>query len=435
MTSMTLSRCFTVSLFLLSLLTFPLLAQPTHFVVSNVNDDGSGSLRQAIRDVNAACQLVSMPCEIVFQIPAPVPESGWFTIQPFSALPEIVASVNIDGASQKLFTGDTNPDGPEIEINGAFVKDQSGLRLRPTCAVDVRNLAVNGFAIYGIEVNRQSLGNTDPCIVSGYLRLAVNISENYLGTDPRGRVARPNLRGLGIFTVYSEVTDNLISGNRRSGIYVTDSFITEIFRNTIGIGKDGAPLGNGAGIFLHDTSIADITANVIAHNDGMAIARPANGLITIRGNSMYDNLQQGIDIGTDGTTPNRAEDLGFPNRPVLYSATYDPILNATIVRGRLDSMASGTLPSFDIDIFASARLSVWAYPQAELVVQHLRVENGHSNFEVTVPGDLRGQWITASNTSTHFHGLARKPGDVATESHESGRAGSTSELSDAVMAR
>jgi parallel beta-helix repeat protein len=432
---MTLSRRFPVSLLLLFLLTLPALAQQTQFVVSNVNDDGSGSLRQAILDVNAACQLTFTPCEILFQIPAPVPESGWFTIQPFSALPEIVAGVKIDGASQKLFTGDTNPDGPEIEINGAFVNDQSGLRLRPTCTVDVRNLAVNGFAIYGIEIHRQPLGNSDPCIEAGYLRLTVTVQENYLGTDPRGRVAKPNLRGLGIFTVYSEVTNNLISGNRRSGIYVTDSFITEIQRNTIGIAKDGSPLPNGAGIFLHDTSIADIISNVIAHNDGMAIARPKNGLISIRGNSMYDNLQQGIDIGTDGTTPNRVEDLGFPNRPVLYSATYDPIRNATIVRGRLDSINSGTLPGFDIDFFASTRLSVWAYPQAERVVEHLHLEDGHSDFEIALPGDLRGQWITASNTSTHFLGLAKKPGDVGPESHESGLAGSTSELSDAVMAR
>lgn len=55
----------------------------------------------------------------MFNIEGPVPEEGWFTIRPRSPLPAITAQhFSLEGASQTRHTGDSNPEGPEIVIDG-----------------------------------------------------------------------------------------------------------------------------------------------------------------------------------------------------------------------------------------------------------------------------------------------------------------------------
>jgi uncharacterized repeat protein (TIGR01451 family) len=305
----------------------PLVRQ---LVVSNVADEGGGSLRQAMLDVNAFCP-APKPCAILFRIAAPVPESGWFTIQPRTPLPEIAGAVTIDGTTQTLATGDTNRDGPEVEINGALVTEESGIRLVGDCEQWVRGLAVNGFPGYGIQIRR---AETRPC---GFA--VQSVVENYLGTDPLGRTAKPNQRGLGLFSVAAAASNNLISGNLRSGVYVVGTRFVDLTGNHIGISVQRSPLGNGAsGIFLDMPSGAGtIFGNTIANNTHWAIARTSGAELEIVSNEIFDNVLQGIDFDLDLRTPNREHDLGMPNHPVLFSASYDPVRNVTVVRGRLDS--------------------------------------------------------------------------------------------------
>jgi uncharacterized repeat protein (TIGR01451 family) len=406
-------------------------------VVTNTGDEGSGSLRQAIHDVNALC-LALEPCAILFRIPAPVPEHGWFTIQPRTPLPEILASVRIDGRAQTAFTGDSNPLGPEIEINGALVNGESGIRLRPNCEGAVHGLAVNGFPGYGIEILGGQDLESDRC--HHQVLASANVSGNYLGTDPRGLVAVPNQRGLGVSAVYTNVTDNVISGNRRSGVFVEGVYYANISRNRIGVGTDGSALGNGAGIFLNldspfgSGSGADVLENVIANND-MAIARTRTGEILVSKNSVFDNIQQAIDVDLDAGTPNRENDTDVPNGPVLFAATYDPVRNATIVRGRIDSSYYGNTHS--IEIYASSRLSVWGMPQAEQSVALEGILTTHQDFEIVVPLDLRGKWITATHSAARFIGWVRPPATsggrgIGGQSHQNYHPANTSELSNAV---
>src|SRR5262245_56776486 len=65
---------------------------PATFVVTNVNNPGAGSLRQAILDANSS----SGADTITFNIPG----SGVHTIAPTSALPNITEAVTIDGYTQ-----------------------------------------------------------------------------------------------------------------------------------------------------------------------------------------------------------------------------------------------------------------------------------------------------------------------------------------------
>src|SRR5947209_1999009 len=84
------------------------------FTVTNTNDSGAGSLRQAILDANANPGLDT----IAFNIPG----AGVQTISPASVLPTITDSVIIDGYSQPGSSANTDPNG----FNGTLLIELSG---------------------------------------------------------------------------------------------------------------------------------------------------------------------------------------------------------------------------------------------------------------------------------------------------------------------
>jgi len=388
-----------------------------HLLVTNTADEGTGSLRQALIEARTRC--ATDLCTVDFRIPPPVPEGGWFTIRPASPLPEVFGPLKIDGATQTRFGGDTNKDGPEIEIDGSQLDAGHGFAFRDSCEAHVLDLAIHGFPGHAIDVQGGKCGGS--AIIQG----------NYLGTDARGLTAIPNERGVVISNGTSvSIDENLISGNRRAGIFIGKALYARVDGNRIGVNAKGEPLGNGAsGVFLDVAGSifytwgADVEDNVIAYNGEWGVCRTPGGAVIVTRNSIHDNLVSGIDIGLDFETPNHRDDtFTFPNKPLLTSATYDPVTQTTIVRGRLDSDGvPGTGPGFTIDLYASSGLSVWGYPQGEEMVAFQRV-SGHADFEIVIARDLRGKLITATNTRRH----------ILAFSHQSPSPGETSEFSNVI---
>ena len=93
-------------------------APAAQWLVTNTQDSGPGSLRQAISDALAHN---STPQIIAFQIPTSDPgfDGKTFTIRPLMQLPTLLGNVVISGTTQAAFAGDTNPLGPEIVLNGS----------------------------------------------------------------------------------------------------------------------------------------------------------------------------------------------------------------------------------------------------------------------------------------------------------------------------
>jgi len=198
------------------------------FYVSSTANDGAGSLRQAILDANADCA-GHEPCAIAFRI-SEASETPWKTIRITSPLPTLTAhQLRIDGSTQTAFFGDTNPDGPEIEISGGGRVDGDGLPIMP-CVNEVANLAIGGFL-------RDAISMTDAQGCGGELH------HLYLGTDPTGSFARPNGRGISgairsttalLYGGALNIHDCVISGNTGSGIFGTSGLL-QIFNNRIGV--------------------------------------------------------------------------------------------------------------------------------------------------------------------------------------------------------
>ncbi|MDQ3282673.1 MAG: right-handed parallel beta-helix repeat-containing protein [Acidobacteriota bacterium] len=412
-----------------------------HILVENTRDEGEGSLRQALLDASSQC--TTAPCVVDFRIAEPLPASGYYTIQPRTPLPVVGGFTTIDGATQTRFGGDTNPQGPEIEINGSLVSYGNGLNLGEGCEVRVLNVAVNGFAGSGIEASRRTADYT-ACNRFALITLPNTlIAKNYVGVDARGENAVPNERGV-VFVESTDglIEDNLLSGNRRSGLYADAVRYLGIRRNRIT--RNGA-----SGMFLNVGTRepnalgagADVENNIIAFNEHWGIARTARGEISILGNSIYANRYQGIDVNLDFETPNQANDLNrVPNKPFLTSATYDAASNTTIVQGSVTSKPALFFTIFTVEVFASADLSLYGQPQGQtrvaVLTKELNDREGPGAFTITIPGDLRGQWITATLTRSHFVGFATipRPSGVDPNSHYvTDRPADTSEFSNAIL--
>ena len=90
------------------------------FVVTNVNDSGAGSLRQAILDANAN------PGVDLINFNIPVVAGASFVIKPLSALPVINRPVIIDGYTQPFSVANTSPPGTGNNATLLIQLDGSG---------------------------------------------------------------------------------------------------------------------------------------------------------------------------------------------------------------------------------------------------------------------------------------------------------------------
>lgn len=354
------------------------------YAVTTVADDGPGSLRDAIVQANANC--TPGPCRIVFEIPPPVPAEGWFTITPVEPLPTITAErVSVEGLRQKAFTGDTNPLGPEIAIDGRLA--HRGLRIVSRCEAVIEGLALGNFD----EDQGLWFGGGAGC-PDAYRPDRRAVASNTIGVDPTGTTAWPNLRGLNADGGNVAVSNNVISHNRYSGVWMWNGSARFDHNRIENNGASGIFLGPN----VDDVTIAGNT--ISNHRDmGIAVAH-SKAHVEIHGNTMKDNGGLGIDWGLDGVSPVDADDKEGPsNAPVLLSATYDAAQNRTLITLSVKSTPLGT--SSDqagiIDFYGNAA------PDGEgeklLGTAHADTTTA-GTITVSVAGDLRGQWINATWT-------------------------------------
>lgn len=364
--------------------------------VTSAADDGSGTLRQAIRDANAQC--ATSPCTISL--------AGVNAVQPASALPQVTGVVRFDGgtAARPVLDGSLLAQGDD------------GFVLEGSCAYEVRNLLIRNIPHHAIEA-RQTPNGAELC------------TRTFIGFVPGLLVTKTEIlgseRGIVTKAVDAELTENVIHENRRSGVFIDGAWYSVLRNNVIvNNGASGVFINNGGPRFTIPPG-ADLTGNVIHGNAEFGIARTRNGMVQMQRNSLVRNGVHAYDVDLDLSTPNRENDAaGIPNKPELISATYDPASGNTIVRGIVQ-----TKSGFGLDFYASDSRDARGGPQAE---RWLKFAFAIPNFEVTLPGDLRGQWITATLTKsiTLYFLRAAKP-ETNLDRPSSGA--DTSELSEAIQ--
>jgi uncharacterized repeat protein (TIGR01451 family) len=313
-------------------------------VVTNTNDVGSGSLRQALLDAqNFVC---TSPCSITFNIPAPP-----YKITPLSDFVAIGSNVSLDARTQPGYAGT-----PIVEIDGSsLVASPATLLLNGTGAkvaglsVTRANAASNGIALSGnlntveacfvgltplgataandvgirVDGSNNTIGGnsaTKRNIISNNTVAGIRFSSasantvigNYIGTDPTGSTARPN--GVGVDITGNSDSNfiggptpgeiNVISGNTTYGVHIGGASAGATADNNVitnsYIGPNAAGSANvqnlTAGVAVDDFSTSTLmTGNVISGNqNGIILNGTANS-----GTSILGNL---IGIAPDGST-------------------------------------------------------------------------------------------------------------------------------------
>jgi hypothetical protein len=290
---------------------------PSTFRVTNTNDAGAGSLRQAVERANAD----RGADRIVFAIPTAdagfVDASGngafdpgdYWTIALGSALPDVTDRVVIDGWSQR---GPNYRGRPVIELNGAGAgTGADGLTLDRHAGSTIRGLVINRFDGSGIVIDG-----------GGWHEL----HGNFLGTDAAGTSDQGNTQA-GVFVRGGKLNEiggtgtgegNLISGNDLQGIHIEGaaSVGNRIQGNLIGTTVTGdTALANGTERYLGDGvrveggrfnligGTSGAARNVISGNfdDGIDLRDGADGNAVL-GNYVGADVtgRQGLGNGADG---------------------------------------------------------------------------------------------------------------------------------------
>jgi hypothetical protein len=277
------------------------------FTVTNTNDSGAGSLRQAILDANAAAGADT----ITFAISG----SGVRTIIPASPLPAITGPVLIDGYTQPGASANTNPTtlGNNavilIDLHGNFqdISFFNGLFLESTAAGStIRGLTIRGFSVgTGIVVRANN----------------VAIEGNFIGVDASGSSVSSNGRGVFVFTANdvriggtSPAARNLIAGSIGNFIHVFDATGTVIQGNLLGTNAAGTvALGNEAsrvgleGGFggVHSTLIGGPTINarnvIVGGGFGVSSCASCSGLV-IQSNLFGKDVTGTNTLGNQGNS-------------------------------------------------------------------------------------------------------------------------------------
>jgi hypothetical protein len=172
------------------------------FTVTNTNEAGEGSLRQAILNADGSAD----PVTITFAIPG----SGPQTIVPLSPLPALTTRVVVDGTSQPGYASQ-----PLIVLDGSGAgAGADGLTVAAGNST-VAGLAVNLFSGAGMH-----LENAGGDLITG----------DYLGTDATGSLALGNRAGVFIDGTADNTVGgataaagNLIAGNTQAGVAITGS--------------------------------------------------------------------------------------------------------------------------------------------------------------------------------------------------------------------
>ena len=449
--------------------------------VTNTNDSGLGSLREAIY---AANHYLHLDRNIIrFKIPKTDPgydiNKGIWTIKPDSSFEYIVDNgLIIDGFSQSAFIGeDTNPYGPEIVIDGSSAGTYSSCLVTYAEGNEIYGLTINSFGGVGILFYNPGFGRVSGC---------------YLGTDYSGMNAAGNKFGIalwykvqGVHIGPSEYAyPNIISGNTQTGIFLADSskyniivgnYIglnrnknnvisndlrgidlergcegNEIFDNHIGGNGDGitiirsndniiannfigsnesleADYGNYTGILLWGNSSNNkIIGNTIGHNSGNGVS--VDSVNSVRNIISRNSISQNDGLGIDNMNGGNME----LNPPTITSVSSNIIKGTSGANQIIEIFADGDdegrilIDSVVTDAQGNFVLGVFGLPELPNITATARDITGNTS-EFSVPYVVTN--VEESTFPQKFHLSQNYPNPFNTRTVISWQVGATGQSS------
>ncbi|MDQ4121319.1 MAG: carboxypeptidase regulatory-like domain-containing protein [Acidobacteriota bacterium] len=412
------------------------------FAVTNTNNSGAGSLRQAILNAN---QNVGVQT-ISFNISGTAP----FVIAPTTELPVITDPVIIDGTTQPGFNGtpiiqidgvnvpasDMSMSGLKITAGNSTVKALSITRFRAGgnnfisgAAIRLQNNGGNtiqgnylgitpggaaGRNLFAVKIESSNntiggttaaqrnviSGNDSGVVCNGQPVVNCNnntVRGNYIGVNPGGNDAIANGTGIALVGNGHAVLENVISGNTAQAINLLSTANNiSVSNNLIGIGAEGVSiLGNGEEGVLISPRGRQIRLT------GNRLAGSGNGKLGIK-------LSKGATASPiDQPLPNDPQDLDSTgvanegqNYPVLTSAT--SFSGNSIISGTLNSRSSQT---YMLEFFSSTSCAASGHGEGEIYLGSTQITTdagGIAGFSANLPVSTAiGRVITATATDAN----------------------------------
>jgi hypothetical protein len=258
---------------------------PKILVVTNTNDSGPGSLRQAIEGANLASS--PLPDSIDFDIPG----TGPFTIVPATTLPAILHATIIDGYSQPNSQTNTLAQGDNAVIQIVLDSGSGFFRL------DGLTFAGGGSTVDGLKMTRfknaihLARGGNDQ-IVGDFL--ADETNGVFIDGIPSNTIGGNATSARDIFT---------LSG---SGVLINGSggnLIENSYFGTDATGTQGE--GNTYGVQIQNSSQNTVGGNVSAARNLFGGNGAGVLIVDTGGSTAGDNLVEGNYLGTDVSGENR----------------------------------------------------------------------------------------------------------------------------------
>jgi hypothetical protein len=338
----------------------------TNFSVTNLNDSGAGTLRQAIIDANNDPFNPGDPTadSISFNLtnPPSTPTINLNSTLPPVTRPQVVIVGNAPsavptGAPGERSSGGVILDGAGIQGNGFWLLAEqdviesffiTGFGMGSTgISVSADGDSVLGCTIESIEgsgitVSGVGGASIEGNLVSGNTGIGIFlfgpgtdgnvVSSNYVGIAENGDSAFGNDSvGVGISDGASDnaVFENVISGNHSAGVFISDVGTTgnKVDENLIGTNASGiSAVGNSnQGIFIGGGATDNTVGggNVISGNNGDGVDFDGSGTV--------GNVVEGNRIGTDGdgTGPVRNTGSGIS----ISASASDETISSNVISG------------------------------------------------------------------------------------------------------
>lgn len=276
-----------------------------------------------------------------------------------------------------------------------------------------------------ISANGNSSSGLGGVFLAGAGATGNQLLGNYIGTDASGAVGRGNVND-GIYLQQAATNyiggsatgaGNVISANGVDGIYFTAASWNVIQGNYIGTKWDGT---NALGNTYHNVELdVNATNNTIGGSTPGAGNRIAFAVTSLRsgirvrdgsrnnlisGNSIFQNAELGIDLGTYDVTPNVDCESGVSSSAANAGQNYPVLTNVysgaeTLVRGYLNSAPGKT---YLLQFFSNPSGNALGYGEGRVFLGQTSLTLGalcSSNFTVVLPVSVPAGWVVTATAT------------------------------------